>query len=96
MKKESVTIPVYPLRIPLIPTKIVRNMTSLCQRIPDVPDPIGKENALRRAKQLAELRWTHAEAMLPAGRYLIIGLYKNAFGIYSTKPSSVFEVKKPE
>lgn len=37
-----------------------------------------------------------AEAMLPAGRYLIIGLYKNAFGIYSTKPSSVFEVKNQE
>ena len=33
---------------------------------------------------------------LPPGRYLIIGLYKNAFGVYSTKPSPIFEVKKAE
>ena len=36
------------------------------------------------------------EASLPEGKYLIIGLYKNAFGVYSTKPSPVFEVKKVE
>ena len=34
------------------------------------------------------------EAILPEGKYLIIGLYKNAFGIYSTRPSTIFEVKK--
>ena len=37
-------------------------MTSLCQRVPDAPDSRGMENALRRAKQLAELRW------VPVGR----------------------------
>ena len=37
-------------------------MASLCQKIPDAPDSAGVENALRRARQLAELRWTPVRA----------------------------------
>ena len=38
-------------------------MSNLRQRIPDVPDSRGMENALRRARQLADLRWTPVAPM---------------------------------
>ena len=37
-------------------------MSSFATRIPDVPESEGMKNALRRAKQLAELRWTPVKA----------------------------------
>lgn len=61
-------------------------MSNVAVKIPDMPDSIGVENALRRARQLAELRWTPVDSFPIIVSSGIVGTDPGRFFFPAWKP----------